>query len=377
MFLNKLMGLEIDKYQDYKEELLFGRYINNDSIVKLNMKYDFLVIGHSSNNLPIYSIKMGFGPIKILLWSQMHGNESTSTKALFDCLSFLNNYQKNIFSSVTLMLIPILNPDGALNYTRENINNIDLNRDALSLSQIESNVLRNHYNQFKPDFCFNLHDQRSIYSVKNNKPSILSFLSPSANFEKSETKSRKESMKIIAFVKDKMSSIIPDNISRYNDDYNQNCVGDTFQSLKTPTILFESGHIGQDYNREKTREYMCYSLIYSINSIAFNDFVKIDYKDYYLIPENSTFFCDIFLKNVKTFSDKNQTIDICVMFKEVLDVNKKEIRFEPYIDKHGHFSNMSGHLNVDFNQIKDCFDMSNNFIIDNLMDIINKLRIIQ
>lgn len=372
------MNLELDKYQDYKEKILSGRYITNESIYKLKKKYNFSIIGKSSNDLPILSLKLGKGPIKILIWSQMHGNESTSTKALFDCLSFFDKYDSDIFSKVTLMIIPILNPDGALNYTRENINNIDLNRDAKSLSQIESNILRDLYSQFNPSFCFNLHDQRTIYSVKGDKPSVLSFLSPSADIEKSETKSRKDSMRIVALIKKKLSMILPGNISRYNDDFNINCVGDTFQSLKTPTILFESGHIGQDYEREQTREYMCYALIHAIKSIINEDFIKINYKDYYLIPENTKHLCDIFLKNVNIISEKKQlNVSVSIMFKEVLNKEKKEIKFMPYIDRYGHFSEMTGHLTLDFITVEQSFDLSNNFIINELMSHVDKLRIIQ
>ncbi|MDA9107143.1 DUF2817 domain-containing protein [Flavobacteriaceae bacterium] len=372
------MNLELDKYQDYKEKILFGRYITNESISKLKKRYNFSIIGESSNNLPIFSLKRGSGSVKILIWSQMHGNESTSTKALFDCLSFFDKYERDIFSKVTLFVVPILNPDGALNYTRENINNVDLNRDAQSLSQVESYSLRHEYNQFNPDFCFNLHDQRTIYSVKGTKPSVLSFLSPSADIEKSETNSRKDSMRVIASINKKLSLIIPGNISRYKDDFNINCVGDTFQSLNTPTILFESGHIGQDYEREKIREYMCYALIQSIKSIVFKEFVKVNFKDYYLIPENTQYLCDIFLKNVNVIIDnKRSKTCINIMFSEVLDIEKKEIKLEPYINKYGDYSNMSGHLTLDFNTVKKCFDLSSSLVINELMVYVNELRIIQ
>ena len=42
----------------------------------------FLQLGSSENNVPIYSLKIGTGKKKILLWSQMHGNESTGTKSI-------------------------------------------------------------------------------------------------------------------------------------------------------------------------------------------------------------------------------------------------------------------------------------------------------
>ena len=87
---------EIKFYNNYKVKTLFGRYITNKSIEKLLEEYDFNISGFSVNNLPIYSLSYGLGDVKILIWSQMHGNESTSTKALFDFLSYLGILWKRI-----------------------------------------------------------------------------------------------------------------------------------------------------------------------------------------------------------------------------------------------------------------------------------------
>src|SRR5690606_18803559 len=99
----------------------------------------------------------GDGPIKILMWSQMHGNESTTTKAVLDLINFLlegSEMSNSILERCTIKIIPILNPDGALAYTRVNANGIDLNRDAQNLSQPESKVLRAVFEDFGPDYCF-------------------------------------------------------------------------------------------------------------------------------------------------------------------------------------------------------------------------------
>ena len=39
------------------------------------------VIGYSVSNQPIYAYTIGKGSNKVLIWSQMHGNESTTTRA--------------------------------------------------------------------------------------------------------------------------------------------------------------------------------------------------------------------------------------------------------------------------------------------------------
>ena len=175
------------RHKQDKEHTLFGRYISLKDITplidKLPSNFITEIIGRSVLDQKIYSITIGNGPKKILMWSQMHGNESTTTKAIFDLLnSFKNNYFDDILKCCTIKIIPMLNPDGAKAYTRLNANNVDLNRDAQDLSQPESKVLLDCYNAFKPDFCFNLHGQRTIFSAgKTNNLATLSFLSPAVN----------------------------------------------------------------------------------------------------------------------------------------------------------------------------------------------------
>ena len=234
-----------------KEQQLFGRYITNSMIEpllnKLPKNAKVSVEGLSVEKRSIYSIKLGTGKKRILLWSQMHGNESTTTKALFDIINTLQK-QNSILESCTLLIIPILNPDGAEAYTRLNANEVDLNRDAQALTQPESKVLRDCFERFQPNFCFNLHGQRTIYSVaKTNKSATLSFLSPAEDAERSITKTRKIAMELIVAMNKNLQKLIPEQIALYDDGFNHNCVGDTFQSLGVPTILFEAGHYKDDY----------------------------------------------------------------------------------------------------------------------------------
>tara|TARA_B110000858_G_scaffold39955_1_gene45449 strand:+ start:449 stop:1567 length:1119 start_codon:yes stop_codon:yes gene_type:complete len=372
------MEINIDQYEEFKVESLYGRYITNDSILKFKDLFSYSILGTSENNNPIYYFKLGSGKKKILIWSQMHGNESTSTRALFDALSYFRNIDKECLSIVSIHIIPILNPDGALLYSRENFNKVDLNRDAKSLSQKESIVLKNLYKDIKPHYCFNLHDQRSIYSVSNSKkPSILSFLSPSADLLKSETDSRIVSMKIITSIAKSLNNLIPGSYSRYKDDFNSNCVGDTFQSLNTPTLLFESGHFENDYMRENTRKYMCFALIFSIKSITNNSYKSLNHKDYYEIPENSSFLTDVFLRNVKVkLADKIIRTNVSIMYEEILDVDLKKIILKPFIENHGLLFNTFGHTDLNFNKIEKPFVLNENSISE-LMFYVDKLRIVQ
>ncbi len=233
----------------YKEQNLSGRYINNNHVLpiieSLRLNLEIEEIGKSVLNKPIFSFLIGKGDKKILIWSQMHGNESTTTKSVFDLLNTLlnetNKYVNEILSSCTICIIPILNPDGAEAYTRLNANNVDLNRDAQNLSQPESRILRDMFKQFKPDYCFNLHGQRTIFSAGNTKhPATVSFLAPAQDTACTITETRKKAMELILAMNTNLQEQIKGQVGIYDDAFNINCVGDQFQSLNVPTILFEA-----------------------------------------------------------------------------------------------------------------------------------------
>jgi len=321
-------------YKQSKESSLFGRYIHLKNIAPLinNLPSNFVseVIGTSVLGENIYSITLGNGPKKILMWSQMHGNESTTTKAIFDLLnSFKNNNLDNILKACTIKIIPMLNPDGAKAYTRLNANNVDLNRDARVLSQPESKVLLDCYNAFKPDYCFNLHGQRTIFSAGNtNNVATLSFLSPSENEERDITTTRKKAMQIIVAINNMMQNQLPNQIGRYDDSFNVNCVGDSFQMQQTPTILYETGHYKNDYDREEVRYFAYQALIAGLSYIANNTITGSGYESYFEIPENQKLFYDIIIKEALI---EGEVFDIGIQYQEKLIDSK--LYFKAKVEK--------------------------------------------
>jgi len=338
-------------YSLLKTSELFGRYITNSHIEKCLEKFPkslVSVIGYSEEERPIYSLKFGNGPIKILMWSQMHGNESTTTKALFDCFNLFetnNEIPNQILEACTLVIVPILNPDGAERYTRLNANAIDLNRDAQDLSQSESRVLRGMYDSFKPNYCFNLHGQRTIFGVGSSGVSAtMSFLSPSQDEKRSLSPNRKSAMAVISAINEMLQLEVPDGIGRYDDGFNLNCVGDTFQNFGVPTILYESGHFPGDYNREEVRRLVFIAIIKGLKVIS-NGVDTTNYKNYFEIPENSKSFYDIIIRNAQVSENDNQLFDIAIQFKEVL--KSKKIEFVPFVEKISKLDTFYGHKEID------------------------------
>ncbi len=299
-------------YREQKESSLFGKWITFKSIKELFSKYNTIFkvseIGTSEENRPIVQLKIGSGKKKILIWSQMHGNESTGTKALFDIFNCFLNINKNEFSTIlkecTLVFIPMLNPDGAEVYTRVNANQIDLNKDAVNKIAKESKLLRQVLEDFKPQFCFNLHDQRTIFGVEGTKnPATISFLAPSEEVTRAITPGRKQTMNVIIAMNAMLQKIIPDFVGRYTDEFYPTATGDNFQKLGYNCVLIESGHYQNDYNREASRKFTFFSILQGLHHIAesltFNDF-----EAYFNIPNNQKLFYDVIHRYKDTKKDQ-------------------------------------------------------------------------
>jgi hypothetical protein len=347
------MNLE-ELFKQNKEETIQGRYLTLEHIQplldKLNTNNQVKLIGKSVLDKPIYSYQIGSGNTRIYLWSQMHGNESTTTKALFDFINVLNSkteFAEKLLNTFTFYCIPILNPDGAALYTRENANKIDLNRDSQNLTQPESNVLRKVFEEFKPHYCFNLHDQRTIFGAGDSgKPATVSFLAPSYNEEREVNDNRLKAINLIAGINDVLQEYIPGQVGRFDDSFNINCIGDTFQFLGVPTILFEAGHYPGDYNREITRKFVFFSLISAFKILSENDLVDNRFYEYLNISQNKVVFYDFMYKNIKINYDGIEIItNFVAQYREELIENK--IHFNAYIAEVGELENYFGHFEYD------------------------------
>jgi hypothetical protein len=342
-------------YNQNLETNLKGRYITSDAIEPLLMQFNsdnqVQIIGQSVLGKPIYKYEIGTGKTKVLLWSQMHGNESTTTKALFDFLNLLNgnsDLAKNLLSEFTFCCLPMLNPDGAFLYTRENANGIDLNRDAQNLTQPESKLLRSTFESFKPDFCYNLHDQRTIYGIESEaiKPATVSFLAPAYNENRDINEVRTKAIQVIVAMNKILQEFIPNQVGRFDDSFNINCVGDTFQFLNVPTILIEAGHFQGDYDREFTRKFVFIALVEGLKKIYENDIVCNKIEDYMNIPHNKICFYDFIYKNIKINYDNNKIItNFALQFKEELIDN--QLVFNAYTAAIGDLEGFSGHFECD------------------------------
>ena len=342
-------------HKQYKANSLFGRYITLKDVEPLLEKLPTEVIGTSVQGKPIYKHTIGSGKIRIFMWSQMHGNESTTTKALFDFLNVLNSDNElgvKLLSHFTFCILPMVNPDGAELYTRENANKVDLNRDSVTLLQPESQLLRKTFDEFKPDLCYNLHDQRTIFGAgTNGNVATVSFLAPSFNEIRDINEVRIKAMNVIVAMNNELQKYIPNQVGRFDDGFNLNCIGDMFTFLNVPTILFEAGHYQDDYYREFTRKMIFIALISGLLDIYENDVVDNKIDVYLQIPQNNVVFYDFIYKNVKINYDNKEIItNFAAQYKEELIDSK--VQLSAYIVEIGELKGKFGHIQYNAHKMK-------------------------
>src|SRR5690606_8853546 len=151
-------------------------------------------------------------------------NESTTTKSVLDLINYLragSDLAKLVLKNCTIVIIPMLNPDGAMAYTRVNANAVDLNRDAQGRTQPERVALHELYHKFNADYCSTLHDQPTIYNVGDApKPAPVSCLAPDHDPERSFSKTRAISMQFIVAMDQELQKYIPGQVGRYDDGFN-------------------------------------------------------------------------------------------------------------------------------------------------------------
>jgi hypothetical protein len=178
------------------------------------------------------------------------------------------------------------------------------------------------------------------------KPATMSFLAPSYNKEREVNNSRLKAINLIAGINSVLQGYIPNQIGRFDDSFNINCIGDTFQALGATTLLFEAGHFPDDYHREETRKYVFMALVSSFTLLSENDVVDNGIDNYLNIPQNNAVFYDFIYKNVKLNYDGVEKItNFAAQYKEELIEN--EICFNAYIVEIGGLEGYYAHFEYD------------------------------
>lgn len=222
-----------------------------DELKKLGLSVN--EVGRSYGNREIYQVEWGHGPLKVFMWSQMHGDEPTATSALVDMFAYLKkngdkDWVKKIDETMTIRAVPMLNPDGAETYQRRSWQGVDINRDALDLKTPEARLLKKLRDEWTPAIGFNLHNQQELTTVGHSiNQATISFLVVFGDAAKTVTPGHERNQRLVAAMVNALQKFIAGHIGRYGDDWTPTAFGDNFSAWGTPTILIETGALqGQD-----------------------------------------------------------------------------------------------------------------------------------
>lgn len=306
-----------EAFEQFKEPSLTHRRIKHRDIEPLlqalNENNDFSItrLGQSVQQRAIYQVDYGSGDKKIMLWSQMHGDESTATMALFDIFNFLaakndayDSIRTILKSKTHLMFIPMLNPDGAERFQRRNAMGIDLNQDARRGTTPEASLLIEAAKKNEPDYGYNLHDQQKYYTAAySGKAATISFLAPAYNYEREINDVRSDAMKIIVGMNKLLQAYIPGHVARYNDTHEPRGFGDNFQKWGASTVLIESGGYPGDPEKQFIRKLNFIIILQSLLDIALDNYQQNDVQGYASIPENAVKLNDVVIRNIHFKND--------------------------------------------------------------------------
>lgn len=343
-----------NSYDQFKEESIQTRRFKHKDIQPLidSLKYvkgfEVSLLGESIQGRDISMISVGQGDIDVLLWSQMHGDESTATAAIFDIFNYLKADQA-LLKNLKVHFIPMLNPDGAEVFTRRNAIGIDINRDALRLQSPESQILKNVRDSLQAEFGFNLHDQSKYYNaIKTDKPATISFLAPAFNIDKDINETRGNAMRIIVKMNEVIQRYARGHVGRYDDEFEPRAFGDNMQKWGTSTILIESGGYPNDPEKQFIRKLNYISILSAIHIISTKSYLDARLDRYVSIPKNDRKLYDLKIENLSfAYLGLDFTVDLGIVYGEIENKNHSQFYCLGKISDIGDLSTHFGYEKLD------------------------------
>lgn len=292
--------------------------------------------GESIHGRALRAITYGNGPTTVLLWSQMHGDESTATMSLADLLNWFGASTRDrdalrdlIASRLTVVMVPMLNPDGAELFQRENALGVDVNRDARRLSTPEARALKALRDSIKPMFGFNLHDQNArTLGGFNGRQVGIALLAPAADAERTYGPVRATARLVASRMRTALEREIPGRVAKYDDAFNPRAFGDLIQQWGTSTVLIESGALPDDPEKQKLRRANVIAILTALEAIASGGYKEADPAFYESLPVNDRSAVDILVTGAELVlpGEAPMRVDIAINYDDALRKGRARVR---------------------------------------------------
>jgi hypothetical protein len=261
-------------------------------------------IGRSVEDRSINHLWFGRGRFHVLLWSQMHGDEATATPALLHLAEYVARHRndapvRRMLESLTIHLVPMLNPDGARRYQRRNAQGIDINRDALLLQTPEGRALKALRDRLEPSLGFNLHNQNwRTAAGRTGKPASFSLLSVAFDEARTVTPGRILTKKVCVVMRDALETFAPGQVARYDDEFEVRAFGDNITLWGTPVVLLETGPFAGERADEDLVRLNFVAILSALHSVATLEVHQADPARYDELPVNSSGLFALLIRGV-------------------------------------------------------------------------------
>lgn len=281
-------------------------------------------VGRSVEGRAIRALTFGHGSTTVLLWSQMHGDESAASMSLADILHWVaasppgDALRQLLEDRLTVTMIPMLNPDGAERFIRHNAIGVDVNRDARRLATPEGRILKAVRDSIDADFGFNLHDQGTRTAGEDGDVVAIALLAPAADEERSWTPSRQRARHLSAVIAAALEPEIGGRIARYDDGYAPRAFGDNMQTWGTSTVLIESGELPDDPQKQELRRLNVVAILAALEAIAGGSLEETPTAPYDDLPMNVGITNDLVLAGGKLVMPNGEAyrVDVAIVYED-------------------------------------------------------------
>jgi hypothetical protein len=293
-------------------------------------------VGRSIHGRPIRAVTYGTGPTTVLLWSQMHGDESTATMSLADLMAWLGDpsdvdraLRARLAAQLTIVMVPMLNPDGAELFQRENAVGVDVNRDAARLATPEARTLKALRDSIRPAFGFNLHDQGArILTGRDGRQVGIALLAPAADEGRGYAGARAAARLVASGLIGVVEGEIPGRVAKYEDDFNPRAFGDLMQRWGTSTVLIESGALPDDPEKQRLRAINVVAILSALDAIGSGRYRDADPRVYDALPMNARTAVDVVVRGARVVLPGAEplAVDLALNYDEPLTRRRPRVR---------------------------------------------------
>ena len=111
-----------------------------------------------------FGSKRNIKPI-VFIYCQQHGNEPSGKEAALFLARELISDSKELLEEMDIILVPMVNPDGAEAGQRRNANDMDLNRNYVILSEPEALAVHQLFVKWMPEVTLDVHEYNAVSKI--------------------------------------------------------------------------------------------------------------------------------------------------------------------------------------------------------------------